>query len=409
MSVIVEKPYKFIPPHHGDCWPSVTQRLRLVDRYLKYKEGIVDYECRHLDRLRQSIDQHHGILLTPNHCRYADPLVMGWPARELGKHVYAIASWHLFNKNRFESFAIQKLGAFSLFREGQDRQSLETAIEILVSAKRPLILFPEGTTNRTNDSLQPLLEGASFVARTAARRRQKAGQGKVVMHPVGLKYVFTGDIKQWADSALRKIEQRLGWREAADSRLLPRVGRVAEALLTLHEIAHLGSGQTGTLHQRRTQLIEGLLQPIEQQYGLSKLDAPVLNRVRGLRTKLLPLLIRSDNEADKQGLRRLLRKVELAQQLESYPEGYLSEPPVTDTRVLETIQRMQEDFLGKADSSLPLKVIIEVEEAIEVPPQRAPRGQVDPVLSELEASLRGLLERLQYEANVLDEPGTPLP
>ncbi|QEG42874.1 1-acyl-sn-glycerol-3-phosphate acyltransferase [Roseimaritima ulvae] len=401
MSVIVEKPYKFIPPHHGNCWPSLTQRLRLVDRYLKRKEGIVDYECRHLDRLRQSLAQQHGILLAPNHCRYADPLVMGWPARELGRHVYAIASWHLFNKHPFEAFAIQKLGGFSLFREGQDRQSLETAIDILVSAKRPLILFPEGTTNRTNDSLQPLLEGVTFITRTAARRREKAGQGKVVVHPVGIKYVFLGDIQQWADNALQKIEQRLGWREIADRRLLPRVRRTAEALLTLQEIAHLGHGQSGSLHQRRTALIEGLLQPLEQQYEMTAKDAPVLNRVRALRSKLLPLLINSEIEDDKQTLRRMLKKVELAQQLESYPEGYLSEPPVTDTRVLETIQRMQEDFLGKADSSLPLKAIIEVEEAIEVPAQRAPRGQTDPVLSELEASLRGMLGRLQYEANEL--------
>ncbi len=89
-------------------------------------------------------------------------------AREAKTHVHAIASWHLFAKSWFDAFAIQKMGGFSLFREGTDRQSLETAIGVLAEATRPLILFPEGATNRTNDVLQPLLDGVAFIARTAA-------------------------------------------------------------------------------------------------------------------------------------------------------------------------------------------------------------------------------------------------
>ena len=129
-------------------------------------------------RCRESLDRGDGILLAPNHCRYADPLVLGWPARELRTHVYAMASWHLFNKGRFDAFAIRKMGGFSIHREGTDRQSLETAIDILATAERPLILFPEGTTNRTNDVLKPLLDGVSFIARSAARRRAKACGGR---------------------------------------------------------------------------------------------------------------------------------------------------------------------------------------------------------------------------------------
>ena len=98
-------------------------------------------------------------------------LVMGWPARILGTHVFAMASWHLFNEGWFDAFAIRKMGGFSINREGTDRQSLETAIDILANAERPLILFPEGSTNRLNDYLLPLLEGVTFIARSAARRR----------------------------------------------------------------------------------------------------------------------------------------------------------------------------------------------------------------------------------------------
>ena len=212
MTVVLDRPYEFVPPHRGDYWPSFIQRFRIVDRYLRSKEGVVGYECRDLHHWHESLDRGDGILLAPNHCRYADPLVLGWPARELGTHVFAMASWHLFNKGGFDSFAIQRMGGFSINREGADRQSLETAIDMLADAERPLILFPEGTTNRTNDVLKPLLDGVSFIARTAARRRAKAGNGQVVMHPIRLKYLCEGDVTEWADQQLAEIEHRIGWR-----------------------------------------------------------------------------------------------------------------------------------------------------------------------------------------------------
>ena len=137
MSVVLDRPYEFVPPHRGNWWPSFIQRFRIVDHYLRRKEGVVSHECRNLDVFRDSLKRGDGILLAPNHCRYADPLVLGWPAREVRTHVYAMASWHLFNKGRFDSFAIRKMGGFSINREGTDRQSLETAIDILATAERP--------------------------------------------------------------------------------------------------------------------------------------------------------------------------------------------------------------------------------------------------------------------------------
>ena len=157
---------------------------------------------RNKERLQASLDAGHGIMLTPNHCRNADPLVMGWLARSVGTHVYAMASWHLFNQDRFTAWAIRKMGGFSVYREGVDRQAINTAIEVLERAQRPLILFPEGAVSRTNDRLHALLDGVAFIARTAAKRRAKhVKDGKVVVHPVTIKYRFRGDIAQVADAA----------------------------------------------------------------------------------------------------------------------------------------------------------------------------------------------------------------
>ncbi len=165
MPVVLDRPYQFVPPHRGDWWPSFIQKFHIVDWFLKKKEGVVGHECRGLEHWEASKGRGDGILLAPNHCRYADPLVLGWPSRHLDQHVHAVASWHLFNQGSFDAFAIQKMGGFSLNREGTDRASLNAAIQILTEARRPLILFPEGATNRTNDVLKPLLDGVAFIAR----------------------------------------------------------------------------------------------------------------------------------------------------------------------------------------------------------------------------------------------------
>ena len=50
------------------------------------------------------------------------------------------------------------------------RQAIDTAIDILVSKKRPLIIFPEGVMTRHNDLVSELMEGPSFIARQAASK-----------------------------------------------------------------------------------------------------------------------------------------------------------------------------------------------------------------------------------------------
>ncbi len=65
------------------------------------------------------------------------------------------------------------MGAFSIYREGVDRQSIDLAVEILATGERPLVIFPEGAVFRTNDRLQPLLDGVAFLARTLPRSGPK--------------------------------------------------------------------------------------------------------------------------------------------------------------------------------------------------------------------------------------------
>ncbi|WP_372716923.1 lysophospholipid acyltransferase family protein [Novipirellula sp.] len=402
MTVILDRPYQFVPPCRNNLWPAFIQQFRIVDRYLRKKEGVVSYECRNLDVFRESLARGDGILLAPNHCRYADPLVLGWPARHAKTPVYAMASWHLFNDGWLDAFAIRRMGAFSIFREGSDRKALDTAIEILTEAERPLIVFPEGTTNRTNDVLKPLLDGVTFMARAAARRREKHYGSQVVMHPIAIKYLCKQKIDSWANEQLSVIESHLGWTKSLGGSILGRTIRVAEALLALREVQYLGSTRAGNLSERRDGLIQHLLKDTESRLKMSSGDEDLRTRVRAIRTKVSSIWFSENpDEQEKVRLKNDIVAADLAQELVSYPNCYLESDDVTDSRIVETIQRMQESLWGKADVGIDLHVVIEFDSAIPVPAAKAPRGVEDPLLCELRERLSTMIARLSKEARPL--------
>lgn len=400
-SAVVERPYQFIPPNPSNAWPTFIQRFKLFDIHLRRREGVVDYEIRHAERFSDALRTGDGILVAPNHCRYADPLVVGWLARKVNTHVFAMASWHLFTKSWFDSFSIRCMGGFSIWREGTDRQSLETAVDILTEARRPLVLFAEGSAHKTNDRLQTLLDGAGFIARTAARRRQKETGGRVQMLPVGIKYAFQGDISAWANASLANLEQRLTWQVRSGQPILERITRVAEGLLAIKEVEYLGKSYDGPLVERQQRLLTAIVQPIEQECVGKTATGSIIQRVKALRPRIVPRLLDPATPAVAHPqLRSWLLDLDLAQQMAAYPNGYLTDAPVTDTRVLETLERLEEDLLDEIRWPGPLKAIIEVGHPILVPPERQPRGEIDPLLAQLNGSLSEILGRLQHEARL---------
>ena len=132
-----------------------------LQRAIRREHGIVDVQCRGVEHLKQSLAAGHGILLTPNHCRPADPFVIGVLAKTVRTPLFFMASWHVFMQNWLTTFVLRRMGAFSVYREGMDRAAVSAAIDILVKSRRPLVIFPEGVISRTNDMLVGLMEGTS--------------------------------------------------------------------------------------------------------------------------------------------------------------------------------------------------------------------------------------------------------
>jgi 1-acyl-sn-glycerol-3-phosphate acyltransferase len=401
--IILEKPYRFIPPHRGRVLPSLLLKTGLLSTYLRRYEGIVSHRLEGVDHLRESQRLGNGILLAPNHCRYADPIVLAYLARDAQVLMYAMASWHVFHQGWIQGWAIRMMGAFSVYREGMDRQALETAVDILTTSERPLVVFPEGAVFRTNDLLQPLLDGVAFMARSAAKKRQKEGRaGKVVIHPVAIKYIFHGDLQRSVASNLDALEQRLTWNDHQPRTMLARIQRILHAMLSLKEIEYLGAAQTGTFVDRQQRLVDHLLLPLENEWIGKAGSGPIIPRIKAVRMKIVPELTTGDLPAEERERRwHQLERIYLSQQIASYPPNYLASP-TTETRVLETIERLEEDLTDRAAVHGPMEVILKVGEAIEVSPDRGARGEEDPIMRSLRESLQGMLDGLAGEARPIE-------
>lgn len=387
--MVSEKPYRFVPPYRGRGWWRVLKRG--LPWYLKRYWGIERVDIVGAERLDRSLADGHGVLLAANHPRPCDPFVMGELSRRVRRPLFSMASWHLFMNGGWQAWTMRRLGAFSVFREGIDLQAVGAAVDILVSGERPLLIFPEGVVSRTNDRLNPLLEGVALIARKAAARRSKAQTGEVAIHPVFLRYRFHGDLGASVDPVLAEIERRLTWRPAPQLPLIQRIAKVGQSLLSLKEIEYFGHPETGGLDERLGRLIDHLLAPLERQWLNGEQVSNTVQRVKRLRGAIIPTLSAGElSDVDKSHRWRQLADCYLAQQLSWYPPDYLASDP-TSERILETVERFEEDLTDRVRIHRPLSARVEVGEAIMVAGERGRRPANEDLLEELEAAMKRLI------------------
>ncbi len=407
--IVTDSAYEFVPPHAGTIWPRLLSWYAI--RLLRTRHGIVDVEVRGAERIAELLQQKHGLLLAPNHCRISDALVLQHLTRTLRQPFFVMASSHLFRRNSVLKWALRRMGAFSVYREGVDRQAVETAIDIMVEGKRPLVIFPEGALNQANDRLNALMEGVSFIARTAAKKINKrnaethAERGVFVV-PIALRYLYHGDLDSTVGPMLSDIERRLSWRTAEKTPLVERIYKVGNALLGLKETEFIGQAQSGTIGDRMQQLIDHLLCPMEEEWIDGRNNGSAVNRVKELRKAIVPDMIEGDDgdgeevkltqlELDRRW--RQLEDMELAQALSLFPRDYIASNPTVD-RILETVERMAENLTGEAQSHSPMKAIIQVGEPFRTSGKRDRNVDGDPVLSHIEQNLTEMLAALSSES-----------
>lgn len=396
-NIIIDKPYVFVPPCHNPVWPRLIGRL--LPGYLERGHGITEVTYSGVERLKASLDAGHGIMVTPNHCRPPDPMVILDLGRRIGCPFYTMGSWHLFMQGRFQAWMLRHMGVFSMYREGMDRESLKCAVDAIASARRPLIIFPEGVISRTNDRVNHLMEGTSFIARSAARQRAAATPpGRVVIHPVAIRYTFHGDLEKALVPVLEEIEQRLSWRPQSGLGMLDRIVKIGDALMSLKEIEYFGEAARGSFADRIPALIDHLLGPLETEWLKGPREGDVVTRVKNLRFAIVPDLVSGEiDEAERARRWRQLADCYLAQQLFFYPPDYFKSG-VTPEKLLETVERFEEDLTDRLRVHSPIHAAVRIGEAIEVGAARERGADGDPVMRQIRDQLETMLGQMNRGA-----------
>jgi hypothetical protein len=173
---------------------------------------------------------------------------------------------------------------------------------------------------------------------------------------------------------------------------------------------YLGRTYSDGLADRMQRLIDRLLCPLEEEWFGAVASGSVIPRVKALRMKIMPDMVQGRLEdAERQRRWRQLADIYLAQQISNYPPEYLKTLSVD--RLLETIERFEEDLTDRVRVHGHLKAVMEVGAPIVVSPQRERHAAVDPLMLEIERQLQQMLDRLAtesplYRAPDADSPGT---
>lgn len=401
IEVVLDEPYEFVPPVESDFWCWVFRKVRLYP-FLKNVYKVESFECRGVEKLRASIDSGSGVILAANHSRLADPLAIGHLSGVAKTELFAMASWHLFMEGAIQRWFIRRMGAFSVYREGNDRQAINQAIDILVENRRPLLIFPEGAVSRHCDLLMELMDGPGFIARQAAKKREKAGKGPVVIHPVAIRYSFDGDIDATIGPDLEALEKTLSWHPQTHLKTHERIRKIGTALLALKEVEYLGEAHEGDPHKRADRLVATLLRRLEEKWNVANGDDPgakdVVARVKKIRVALLPGIIEKKVSKEEREERwRDLAVCYYLQQIVHYPPGYLTGKNSLPERVIETVERMIEDYEDRASYHGPLKCTMVVGDPIEVSSVRDRSAKTDPAMAQAAEALQATLDELSNE------------
>ncbi len=406
----------FWPPRPSRFWDLALRPLR--HWYLHRYYGIADVLIEGLEQLGR-IQPGDGLLIAPNHSHDSDPHVMMEVSRRAGRRFYFMAAWQIFRPHRgIDGWLLQRMGAFSVDREGCDRRAVKQAI-VLLRSGQTLVVFPEGEVYRLNERLTPLLEGVAFMALSAQRDLDKAAAepagnepagnapacngARVWIVPAAIRYQFaagTNDVRPQLEAAIARIETRMMWNPPHGAALHERIIRVGELLLTIKEKERLGQSREreGDLPGRVGFFIEQLLSRQETRHLKKSPSAETVPlRVKALRRHLLDVWTGEHGQpSDAQTLREAreaLDDVQLVLQLYSYPGDYIAEKPSLE-RMAETIEKFEEDLTGSARPKGKRQARVILGEPVDLREAAAagrPRVVATDVTDRLERAIQGLM------------------
>jgi 1-acyl-sn-glycerol-3-phosphate acyltransferase len=338
-------PYTFRPPKNSRWLRPLGLSLNRVV-HLSRKYRVAKIEATGFEKVRELNAAGHAILLAPNHSDHSDPHVMMELLARHGMQPLFMAAREVFEVSPLAAWALQRMGVFSVDRDGPDLSAIKTAITLLEKGTNPLVIFPEGEIYHHHRRLDPLNEGVASILLKAASRLAAGKHAYLV--PVGLRFFHDSSVEATFGERLSKLEHRIGWTPKPRMALDERILRLGTGVLALKETEYLGYAGVGVVQDRLNHLCESLLALAESHYPRDAKAITPPERVRALRFRIRRRLLDSEkipSNEEREGLLDDLDRVFTALQAHSYIGDYLLEDPTLDRRA-ETLLKLEEDLFG---------------------------------------------------------------
>jgi hypothetical protein len=345
-----DKPYTFRPPIPWD-WIRPLGVWYSDFAWLRKRYRVREVKAVGWDRVVELCERGDSVLLAPNHSDHADPHAILNVTQRFRLPLRFMAARELFDEGGLAAALLQRMGIFSVDRDGADIASLKTAIGILSKGRCPLVVFPEGEIYHHHGRLDPLMDGVSSMIIRAAGRLAEGKKAWLV--PVAMSFRHEEDVEETFPGRLAVMEERIGWKPRRTEEVDARILHLGAGLLALKEVEFFGVADCGDLPVRVGRMCERLLEDVEGRRGSDGRATTPPERVRALRNKIRRVLLSEDHppsEEEKVALQEDLYRVFAALQAHSYPGDYLLEDASFHRRA-ETIMKLEEDILG--DSTYP--------------------------------------------------------
>ncbi len=304
-------------------------------------------------KVLQDLPQGAGLVLASNHADETDFKACLELSGRCNRRFLFMMNREAFDEGHgIAGWWLQRLGAFSVERGGQNQESKRYAIDVVKRGQEVLVIFPEGEIYYLNDLVQPFKSGVVDIGMQAvveARRARPEWTAYVV--PMAIKYRYRQPIRPLLEQRIRLMEQRLFQRISGGS-LPRRLALIVAELLHRQELIHRlkpDPDRLAELSERVQDVRQAVLAQMEGHYPGPPVgsQAKTMDRAWRLSSFLRNLLRQSRNYSDQSRarLRNDLAALKRVAHMGSWQPHYVDLDP-SQERLAEMVLKLEREVYG---------------------------------------------------------------
>lgn len=345
-----DAPYTWFPPKRR---PWFVWFLGRINRRSHLPNVLnisgVDVSGDYASLRRRRLKRGQRLLLLPNHPTHADAPIFFEVVRQAKLSTNIMAAYDVFLRSRRDAFLMQRIGCFSVDREGSDSRAMKHASETLQRGRHALTMFPEGNVYLMNDRVAPFHEGAAFLALKTLRDLKSEPDADILAVPISMKMTYIDDVRPNIMNTLADLAKRIGVDRNASAKPWDCIREIGKAGLFRHlkgrgyDVEGLGHEYGETMQDLINKAAALVMDRLEQKMELKARPKDSLtDRIRRARRVIHDIRVDPERAHDHALAAHWSDDAMLAFRIASYAGDYIAERPTID-RIGETAEKLWED------------------------------------------------------------------